>query len=275
MVLINRIMLYEIYGSSNSEQCFPSFHLRFSLLFSLLLLVPPGSSTVQHTAASHLPASSIGSFKLPPLSSILPTNGVSSSLKPPLPLGRANVPSLDFSSFPPRTVGPTALGKSQQIPTFTPLICDPIVHIPVIGVCSSGQGYLVSAGPTISTTIPPLHPNLVNPLLPDATNSVVEKGARETLRLLISSSTQSNPPLIDVLPAVLTATDEKKGILVTGSRGLYGGTRDVSGIATMSFATLSSTSMEDSFIRQCSSSHDNPDTKKPRESMLGRFLFNQ
>ncbi|KAL3650231.1 hypothetical protein CASFOL_006634 [Castilleja foliolosa] len=33
------------------------------------------------------------------------------------------------------------LPTSQQLSTFTPLMCDPIVHIPVINVCSSGQGY--------------------------------------------------------------------------------------------------------------------------------------
>ncbi|KAI8006584.1 hypothetical protein LOK49_LG07G00905 [Camellia lanceoleosa] len=72
----------------------------------------------------------------------------------------------------------------------------------VIDVCSSGQGYLVSAGPAISTSIPPLHPKLVNPLIPES-DSVVEKGARETLRLLISSS-QTNPQLMDVFPSVMT-----------------------------------------------------------------------
>ncbi|KAK8515100.1 hypothetical protein V6N13_122060 [Hibiscus sabdariffa] len=235
--------------------------------------LPNGSSTVQHSAASQLPSSSIGSFKLPSLSSILPTNGASGALKPTLPLGLADVPSLDFPAFLPEPLvrQRLPLASSQQIPTFTPLICDPIVHIPVIDVCSSGQGYLVSAGPTMSTTIPPLHSNLVNPLLPETTDSASEKGARETLRLLISNSTHSNPPLINVLPAVLTTTIEKKSILVTGSRGLYSGTRDVSavanGIATMSFATLSSTSMTDSFIRQCGSSHDNPNRKKPTGSI--------
>ncbi|KAK8486085.1 hypothetical protein V6N13_055847 [Hibiscus sabdariffa] len=233
--------------------------------------LPDGSSTVQHSAASQFPSSSIGSLKLPPLSSILPTSGASSALKPTLPLGLADVPALDFPAFFPEPLVRLPLASSQQIPTFTPLICDPIVHIPVIDFCSSGQGYLVSAGPTISTTIPPLHSNLVNPLLPETTDSAAEKGARETLRLLISNSTQSNPPLINVLPAVLTTTVEKKSILVTGSRGLYSGTRDVSAvansIATMSFATLSSTSMTDSFIRQCGSSHDNPDTKKPMGSI--------
>lgn len=118
---------------------------------------------------------------------------------------------------------------------------------------------MVSAGPILSTTIPPLHPNLVN------TETMVEKGARETLRLLISGSTQSNPPLIDVLPAVLINADEKKGIFVAGSRGLYSGTRDVSAIAAVSLVTLTSSSVVDSIIKQCSSSsnsHDDPDTKK-------------
>ncbi|OMO88202.1 hypothetical protein CCACVL1_08530 [Corchorus capsularis] len=218
---------------------------------------PPGSPTVQHSAASELTASSIGSLKLPPLSSLLPVNGASSLLKPTPPLDLADLPSLDFPAFLPEPLVRLPMGSSQQIPTFTPLICDPIVHIPVIDVCSSGQGYLVSAGPTISTTIPPLHPKLVNPLLPD-TDSVVEKGARETLRLLISGSTQSNPPLIDVLPAVLTNPDDKKGgILVAGSRGLYSGTQDVTaiadGIAAMSLVTLTATSMGESFAKQCSS----------------------
>ncbi|XP_022765045.1 uncharacterized protein LOC111310150 [Durio zibethinus] len=226
---------------------------------------PPGS-TLQHPAASELPTSSIEPLKLPPLSSILPVNGSSCLFKPTSSLDLADVPSLDFPAFPPEPLVRLPMASSHQIPTFTPLICDPIVHIPVIDVCSSGQGYLVSAGPAISTTIPPLHPKLVNPLLPN-TDSVVEKGARETLRLLISGSTQSNPPLIDVLPAVLTNADERKGILVAGSRGLYSGTRDVSaipdGIAATSLVTFSSSSMVDGFIKQCSSSSsDNPDAKK-------------
>ncbi|TYI78282.1 hypothetical protein E1A91_D06G200300v1 [Gossypium mustelinum] len=220
---------------------------------------PPGSSTLQHSAASELPLSSIESLKLPPLSSILPMNSASSLLKPSPPLNLADVPSLDFPAFLPEPLVRLPMASSQQIPTFTPLICDSIVHIPVIDVCSSGQGYLVSAGPTLSTTIPPLHPNLVN------TETMVEKGARETLRLLISGSTQSNPPLIDVLPAVLTSADEKKGIFVAGSLGLYSGTRDVSAIAAVSLVTLTSSSVVDSIIKQCSSSsnsHDDPDTKK-------------
>ncbi|KAK8575577.1 hypothetical protein V6N13_033185 [Hibiscus sabdariffa] len=226
---------------------------------------PPGSSTLQHSATSEFPSSSIESIKLPPLSSILPMNSSSSLLKPTLPLDLADVPSLDFPAFLPEPLVRLPMASLQQIPTFTPLICDPIVHIPVIDVFSSGgQGYLVSAGPSLSTTIPPLHPQLVN------TESVAEKGARETLRLLISGSTQSNPPLLDVFPAVLTSADEKKGILVAGSRGLYSGTRDVSaiaeGIAAVSLVTLSSSSMVDSIINRCSSSSsissDDPDASK-------------
>ncbi|KAK6145474.1 hypothetical protein DH2020_022294 [Rehmannia glutinosa] len=69
------------------------------------------------------------------------------------------LPPLNFPSFLPEPI--VRLPSSQQIPTFTPFICDPIVHIPVIDICSSGQGYLVSAGPSMSTSIPPL----VDPLL--------------------------------------------------------------------------------------------------------------
>ncbi|XVF83869.1 hypothetical protein PTKIN_Ptkin16aG0528000 [Pterospermum kingtungense] len=235
---------------------------------------PTGSSTLRHSAAAELPAASVESLKLPPLSSLLPASGASSLLKPTAPLDLADVPSLNFPAFFPEPLVRLPMASSQQIPTFTPLICDPIVHIPVIDVCSSGQGYLVSAGPAISTSIPPLHSKLVNPLLPD-TDSVMENGARETLRLLISGSTQSNPPLIDVLPAVLTSADEKKGILVAGSRGLYSGTRDVSaiadGIAVMSLATLSSSSMLDGFVNQCSSSSScviNPDVNLVKSSGL-------
>lgn len=143
-------------------------------------------------------------------------------------------------------------------------MCDPIVHIPVIDVCSSGQGYLVSAGPAISTTITPLHPKLVNPLMSE-TDSVVEKGARETLRLLISGSTQTNPPMMDVLPAVLTNADQSRGILVTGSRGLYCGTRDVNVIAN-SFAAMGLVSLPG---RSEVDNHDNTETQPVESSGSG------
>lgn len=192
---------------------------------------PLGSSSLQSpTTPPLLPQSLLSeSPSVPPLSSLLSVTASSNLLKPTAPRNLTDIPSLDFPAFLPDPLVRLQVPSSQQIPTFTPLICDPIVHIPVIDVCSSGQGYLVSAGPTISTTIPPLHPKLVNPLIPEG-DSVVENGARETLRLLISSSSQTNPPLMDVLPAVLTSANETQSMLVAGSRGLYCGTRDVDAI---------------------------------------------
>ncbi|GLT43772.1 hypothetical protein SLA2020_177030 [Shorea laevis] len=229
---------------------------------------PPVSSSLQHsTALPEFPTPSVDSFLLPPLSSILPVNSTPSLLKPTPSIDLTHADPLDFPSLLPDPLVCLPTASSQQIPTFIPLMCDPIVHIPVIDVCSSGQGYLVSAGPTISTTIPPLHSKLVNPLLPE-TDSVVENGARETLRLLISTSSQTNPPLIDVLPAVLTNADEKKGILVAGSRGLYCGTRDVSaiadGIAAVGLVTLSGCSLGTTLIQK-RNILNNPDTQ-PVES---------
>lgn len=187
----------------------------------------PQGPTMQYPSVSpQLATSSIESPLLPPLSSLLSAARSSSLSTPTPPLSLADVPSMDFPALLPDPLIRLPIPGSQQIPTFTPLMCDPIVHIPVIDVCSSGQGYLVSAGPAMSSTIPPLHPKLVSPLIPE-TDSMVEKGARETLRLLISSSTQGNPQLMDVLPAVLASTDEKHGIHVTGSRGLYTGSSDV------------------------------------------------
>ncbi|PON69072.1 flocculation protein [Parasponia andersonii] len=193
---------------------------------------PPGAATLQFSAElAQLPSSSMESPLLPPLSSLLPATIPSSLLAQTPPFNLVDSPSLDFPAFLPDPLLRLPRPASQQIPTFTPLMCDPIVHIPVIDVCSSGQGYLVSAGPTISTTITPLHPNLVNPLIPE-TDSMVEKGARETLRLLISGSSQTNSPLMNALPAVLTKVDENPSMIVTGSRGLYSGTRDVDVIAS-------------------------------------------
>ncbi|XAR65901.1 hypothetical protein NMG60_11011897 [Bertholletia excelsa] len=205
-----------------------------SLLSPYYCWCPPIASTLQYSGApTKLPIiTSTESLSLPPLSTLLPSTRSSSVLMPTPPLDVANIPPLDFPPLLPEPLVrlPLSRSSSQQIATFTPLMCDPIVHIPVIDVCSSGQGYLVSAGPTISTTISPLHSKLVvNPLIPE-TNSV-EEGARETLRLLIGSSSQSSPPLMDVLPSVLTQPGEKQSVLAVGSRGLYTGTRDVSAIA--------------------------------------------
>ncbi|XP_077238755.1 flocculation protein [Tasmannia lanceolata] len=207
---------------------------------------PPCTSVLQYTVTPpYLPSTSAEPLSLPPLSSLLSVARSSSSLIPPnLPLDLTDIPSLDFPAFLPDPLmrfplpvssfitGPS----SQQIPTFTPFMSDPIVHIPVIGVCSSGPGYLVSAGPAISTTISPLLPNH----LMNQAESVVEKSARETLRLLIGSTQTSPPPLMEMLPAVLTRTDSnyscvhgmKHSPLVVGSRGFYSGTRDVDAVAS-------------------------------------------
>ncbi|KAL0452765.1 UNVERIFIED_CONTAM: hypothetical protein Slati_1254600 [Sesamum latifolium] len=190
---------------------------------------PPVVSALQYTIGKpQLPVSSTESLSLPPLSSLLSSARPSSLLTSKPLLNLAEVPPIDFPSLLPEPL--VRLPTSQQIPTFTPLICDPIVHIPVIDVCSSGgQGYLVSAGPAISASIPPLNPDLVDPLLPNA-ESVVEKGARETLRMLISSSNQSKPQLLEVLPSVLSSSNDKQNVLAAGSRGLYSGTIDVDAI---------------------------------------------
>eukprot|EP00262_Sarcandra_glabra_P017704 TRINITY_DN6156_c0_g2_i1.p1 TRINITY_DN6156_c0_g2~~TRINITY_DN6156_c0_g2_i1.p1 ORF type:complete len:716 (+),score=81.71 TRINITY_DN6156_c0_g2_i1:61-2208(+) len=217
-----------------------------SSLFSHYCWCPPCISTLP----SHVPSVSTESLSLPPLSSLLSTR----SSVPPEPLDLTSIPSLEFPAFlaDPSLVRISlpvssfvTIPSSHQIPTFTPFMSDPIVHIPVIDVCSSGQGYLVSAGPSISTTIiPPLLPNLVNPLIPEA-ESAVEKSARDTLRLLIGS-TQTGPPLMEMFPAVLTSIDEDlscvHGRLVAGSRGLYSGTSDIgmvgNGIPSMGLLSL-------------------------------------
>lgn len=224
---------------------------------------PPVASTLQFTGGTPL----ITSCELPSLPSSLLS--VTSSLlvsKTPLNVSEV-VPSLDLPPLLPEPLVrfPLSLPTSQQIPTFTPLMCDPIVHIPVIDVCSSGQGYLVSAGPAISSAIPSLHPTLVSPLIPEG-DSMVEKGARETLRMLISgSSNQASPPLIDVLPSILTNSDERQSILAAGSRGLYLGTIDVdatSSIAVMGLMSSSEKFVGCSALGRCSSKENLVDKKE-------------
>ncbi|XP_015076045.1 uncharacterized protein LOC107020274 [Solanum pennellii] len=184
---------------------------------------PPAVSTLQYSVGTpHLPILSTDS-SIPLLSSIAPS-ACSSSILTPNPSLVTDVSALDFPPLLPEPLIrlPFSLGPSQQIPTFTPLVGDSIVHIPVIDVCSSGQGYFVSAGPAISGSIPQLHPNLVNPLIPPETESMAEKSARETLRLLINNSNQPSPQLIDLLPPVLSRSgEETRNMVVTGSRGLY------------------------------------------------------
>ncbi|KAK4436543.1 hypothetical protein Salat_0818000 [Sesamum alatum] len=236
---------------------------------------PPVASALQYTIGKpQLPVSSTESFSVPPLSSLLSSARPSSLLTSKPLLNLADLPPLDFPSLLPEPL--VRLPTSQQIPTFTPLICDPIVHIPVIDVCSSGgQGYLVSAGPAISTSIPPLNPDLVDPLLPNA-ESVVEKGARETLRMLISSSNQSKPQLLEVFPSVLTNSNDKQNVLAAGSRGLYSGTIDVEAInnslSTMGLVLLSEKSTMGGIGKSCGSMDSLIDPKeKPSSSGPSSF----
>ncbi|KAK4353185.1 hypothetical protein RND71_028703 [Anisodus tanguticus] len=181
---------------------------------------PPAVSTLQYSVGTpHLPILSTDSIPL--LSSKAPA--CSSSILTPMPSLVTDVSILDFPPLLPESLIrlPFSLTTSQQIPAFSPLVGDSIVHIPVIDVCSSGQGYFVSAGPAISGSIPQLHPNLVNPLIPE-TESMAEKSARDTLRLLINNSNQPSPQLIDLLPPVLSrSSEETRNMLATGSRGLY------------------------------------------------------
>lgn len=168
---------------------------------------PPCTSALQYTVTPpHLLITSTESVSLPPLSTLLSAAVSSNSLSPPkLPFDFADIPSLDFPALLPDSVVRSPLpissfvtvSSSPQIPIFSPLMCDPIVHIPVLDFCSSGQAYLVSAGP--ATMI-------------QETESMVDKNARETLCRLLSS-TQTN-------------TD-----MLVGSRGLYSGTRDIECIA--------------------------------------------
>nr|GEU84444.1 hypothetical protein [Tanacetum cinerariifolium] len=150
-----------------------------------------------------IPASTLESYALPPLSSLLAASALSPNL--------SEIPFL-----------PLSMSASQGIPIFTPLMCDPIVHIPVIDICSSGQAFLVSGGPGMSISIPPLH----NPLVQDTES---EKSARDTLRLLINGSSQ--------FPSILVNAGG-------GSRGFYGAVTDVNAIAN-SFAAMSLVSPSD------------------------------
>ncbi|CAK8538267.1 unnamed protein product [Lathyrus sativus] len=208
---------------------------------------PPGiSSTFPSIAAlPQSPMSFAGSQPHASGTPLLPNTLAASLFQPIQPLNLGT--SMDFPPFFPEPLVRMSLPTSQQIPIFTPLMCDPIVHVPVIDICSSGQGYLVSAGPAMSTSIPPMHPKLVNPLISES--DAVVKGARETLRLLISGSSQGNQQqvMMNPLPVILTNLDEKQNnVLVAGSRGLYTGTRDINvianSIAAMGLVSLSGVS---------------------------------
>lgn len=173
-----------------------------SLLSPYYCWCPPCPSTLQYSATpSHLspPSTYDESIPLPPLLSLLPS-------RPPVPpvtsnlhlnvskLQNLNLPSLfpdPIVRLPLPVTSLVTLPSSQQISTFTPFMSDPIVHTPVIDVCSSGQGYLVSAGPAISSAVPPLLPSFVNHSLIPNKESAAEKSARETLRMLLASAPAS------------------------------------------------------------------------------------
>ncbi|OIW04090.1 hypothetical protein TanjilG_00650 [Lupinus angustifolius] len=116
-------------------------------------------------------------------------------------------------------------------------------------------GYLVNAGPAMPTSIPQLLPKLVKPLISES--DAVVKGTRETLRLLISGSSQGNQQvMMDPLPAILTnPNDKQNNILVAASCGLYNDTRDIdviaNNIAAMGLASLSGLSMGEGDSKVC------------------------
>ncbi|VFQ99459.1 unnamed protein product [Cuscuta campestris] len=215
---------------------------------------PPVSSLQYSLGIPHLPILSTEPLSFPAVFPPL------STAKAKLPLNFSSVSSLDL---PPLLPDPLLrLPISQQIPTFTPLMCDPIVHIPFIDVCSSGgQGYLVSAGPGMSTAIP-------------QAESVGDKSARETLRLLMSSSNPSNSPLMSVLPSFLPGNDEKMlSMLGSGTRGLYssGGTLDI-GVREFGggkFVFEKTTEMASTSCGYCLDDDDgNDDDETSRDDML-------
>ncbi|CAO2817035.1 unnamed protein product [Amaranthus hypochondriacus] len=203
----------------------------------------PPCTTPSTAPISKLPTSLAEPFSLPPLPTLLPPTGTLSMIPQIPPLDLASVPSLEFPALLSDPLTRCSFVKqSTQFPTFTPLMCDPIVHIPVIDVCSSGQGYLVSAGPGITTSIPPLHPKLMGSMMSES-ESMVDKGARETLRLLIGGSSSQSSSLLRGFPPVLKDEDNQ-GVVVAGSRGLYSGISDVNAIVH-SFAAVGLTSVSE------------------------------
>ncbi|KAG0466614.1 hypothetical protein HPP92_018194 [Vanilla planifolia] len=175
---------------------------------------PPRPSSLQYNTSTHQLSSS-GSSTLPPFPTLLsaaasPETLVTSKFQ----INANELPPLLPSIFPgplvhlSRPIPSICPLPNSQIPTFTPFMSDPIVHIPVINVCSSGQGYLVSAGPTISGAIPALPISHVGPQLIPPTESPVEKSARETLRMLMASTpVTATPKLFNILPDVFSSME--------------------------------------------------------------------
>ncbi|KAJ0984079.1 hypothetical protein J5N97_002435 [Dioscorea zingiberensis] len=179
---------------------------------------PPCITPVRSTfTTTCLPSSTLESQPLPPFPSVLLAVETPALIPSRPPIGVTELPTMGPPNlfheplFPLSFPAPALVTSplSQQIPTFTPLISDPIVHIPIIDICSSGQAYLVSAGPAISSAIPPLLPNVANPIILNS-ESALEKSARETLRVLMASTPiTSGPHLMRVLPAVFGKENEK------------------------------------------------------------------
>ncbi|PKU68881.1 uncharacterized protein LOC110108420 [Dendrobium catenatum] len=228
---------------------------------------PPFPTSLQYNKTCHLPTAS-ELMPLPPLSTLLspaapPESLVTSKYPlnvpefPPLKLPSLISDPLVHLSMPIPSLSP--LPSSQQIATFTPFMSDPIVHIPVIDFCSSGQGYLVSAGP-ISTAIPTLPISHSSHQLLPPSESTVEKNARETLRLLMASTPTFTPKLFNVLPEVLSNMELcGNGSSVIGNDLFEGALVDVESTSNGTSSTAADTSDEiyDEEMEECNCSKIN------------------
>eukprot|EP00252_Welwitschia_mirabilis_P004903 TRINITY_DN1524_c0_g1_i1.p1 TRINITY_DN1524_c0_g1~~TRINITY_DN1524_c0_g1_i1.p1 ORF type:complete len:917 (+),score=162.01 TRINITY_DN1524_c0_g1_i1:378-3128(+) len=173
---------------------------------------PLRPSTLQYTITPpFLPSLSTEAVSLPPASSFL-SGGSSSPFIPSLPLDLHNVSFTSLSLPVPSLVNiPASLQTSdlpsllsnpvvnvplpvssfvtvptpQKITSFTPFFSDPIVHIPVSDFHSTGQGFLVSAGPSISTAISPILPGLLSTLIPEPSNAKAKEDD-QAMQLLAS-----------------------------------------------------------------------------------------
>ncbi|KAE9596179.1 hypothetical protein Lalb_Chr17g0346601 [Lupinus albus] len=157
-----------------------------------------------------------------------------------------------ISTFSSLAALPQVSNSSVESTHLLPILC----HLACCNLCNCLiLGYLVSAGPAMSTSIPQLHPKLVKPLISES--DAVVKGARETLRLLVCGSSQGNQKvMMDPFPAILTNSNGKQNnILVAASCGLYNDTRDIdvitNSIAAMGLASLSGVSMGEGDSKVC------------------------
>ncbi|KAF8108343.1 hypothetical protein N665_0111s0053 [Sinapis alba] len=171
---------------------------------------PPSTSSVHAPSSSYqFPPLSIEPPLLPPLSFLLQSSGSDGFLIPSSPLDLSAIPPLPLVHHIPIIPGASSSSSSSQ-QMMIPIMCDhPILHIPVMDICSSGQAYLVSAGLT------GMMPSGIPSLSVEKNDSLVENGARETLRLLISGANATTSAPLNH----------------HGSRGLYNGTREMSGVS--------------------------------------------